>query len=526
MNALRVHAVILAILVIVSALAVVLLTSPNSSAGNVVSSTSGVIPLTFSTRNSYSLAPGFWGTNVRAYSALGPTQKAEWDATPLSYVLWPGGRAGDAYDYLNNVIYSDNGAAFSPPTDVAQFASWCKSVGCIAIMQLPGEIDSASYAAKEANYIVNTLHFQPAYWEIGNEPTQWKHFGDAWSTWNLKQHTNATPMGYADLVRSYIAAVKAVDPGAKFLGLPGVGTGAFDEQTWITATVRVNGPDLAGIAIHVYPAGGYGVSHGSDGQFFTSLTSKGALPERVPLDEQAIREACPSCKIGIFATELNSGNQGAGYNDQIDGFPEVTFLTAEVIQGMKLDLANIDMYAFEASYGGALFTSSSSPTRVDTLYSTIFSQLGSTVLPVSEPLPSLFYAIATEDSGTHTEEVLVANAKGSAVDLSLRSTGLCGSCKAVLSSWTSSSARPVLHPLSGGLPGVWAVPSDSVDLIHIDGLSGISHPPPNGNTTGTANGSVVPSDLRCPGTVGVTCSSTTLSHAISQAERLIMRGEA
>ena len=306
-----------------------------------------------------------------------------------------------------------------------------------------------SLAASEASFVVNTEHFQPVYWEIGNEPTQWKHFGDAWSTWNTNQNKNATPMVYADLVQEYISKVKAVDPAAKFLGLPGVGTGAYNEQTWITATVKVNGPNLAGVAIHVYPAGGYGVTHGTNAGFFGSLTSKGALPERVPLDEAAIKAACSSCHIGIFATELNSGNQGAGYNDQIDGFPEVTFLTAEMIQGMKLDLANIDMYAFEASYGGSLFTAPSTPAPADTLYSSILSRLGQTIIPVTGPLPSLFYAIATENNSSHTEAILVANAGSASADVSLANTGLCATCNSTLYAWSNSSSNPT----STGYPG-------------------------------------------------------------------------
>ncbi len=473
MNVRYVHAVFLAALVIVSAFALVILSSPVSSAGTTPGNNANVstdlTSVSFSASSSYALSPGFWGANVRGYSSVGSTQASEWRSTPLSYVLWPGGRTGDGYDLIHNVIYSDSGGKYTPPTSAGQFASWCKSVGCGAIMQLPGEIDSPSYAAKEASYVVNTLHFQPAYWEIGNEPTQWKHFGDAWTTWNTKQHTNATPMVYADLVRSYISAVRAVDPAAKFLGLPGVGTGAYDEPTWITATVKVNGPNLGGIGIHVYPAGGYGVSYGSNSQFFASLTSKGALSERVPLDEAAIKAACSSCKIGIFATEVNSGNQGAGFNSQIDGFPEVTFLSAEMIQGMKLDLSNLDMYAFEASYGGALFTGPSTPTRVDTLYTTILSKLGTTVLPESGILPKLFYVIATEDTGAHTQQLFVANAGSSTVDLSLKTTGLCTTCSATEYYWSASTSKPVTKTYSGGMPASWSLASDSVGLMVLGG---------------------------------------------------------
>ena len=103
-----------------------------------VLASTGPTPLVFSMNASYSMSPAFWGANVRGYSALGSEQVTQWKATPLSYAMFPGGRAGDGYDYIHNILYSDTGSKFSPPVSVASFASWCKSVGCGAIMQLPG----------------------------------------------------------------------------------------------------------------------------------------------------------------------------------------------------------------------------------------------------------------------------------------------------------------------------------------------------------------------------------------------------
>lgn len=432
----------------------------------------------------FTLSSDFWGLNVRAFSTMDSTASRDFVDSSAHFAIWPSGRVGDEYDYATNTIYYDSGSRYSPPFGLVDFVHWCESVRCGAIIQLPGEINDPGLAANEVRYVEDSLHFHPAYWEIGNEPAHWTHFGVAWSDWRTSQHTAATPSSYAALVHNYLRAIRAVDPNAPVIGLPGVGTGAYQETTWLTDTVRENGPELAAVAIHVYPAGGTG--GGSEADFFHTLTDASSLSVRVPPDRAAITAACRSCHIALLVTEMGSGNQGNGYQRYIDSWPEVPFLAAEIAQGMSLDLTNMDVYAFMATYGGALFLDSTHPQRVDTLYTNFFAPLGNEVLGSEiDPAAGLF-AVSTYDTSSHTESVLVTNTGGGSLRLDLAGTALGGTGSITEKEWFSYQSGPAGSTHSRGLGGAIEVPSAGVVLIQIHSYSTSSPvPTPSGNGAGS-----------------------------------------
>jgi len=422
------------------------------------------------------LPPEFWGANVRGYAPLGSPEAKDWQATPLRTAIWPGAYTGDGFDLIANRIYQDSSAWVKPGSSVTDFVSWCRSVGCIAVLQLSGEINDAAYAAKEVSYVVNTLHFQPAYFQVGNEPTRWTHFGVPWSQWRASQHTNATPMEYAQMLQRYIVAIRAVDPAAQFIGLPGVGTGAYGETTWIKATVGVNGHDLAAVAIHVYPAGGHVGGTGTLSAFMQSLAGHGGIPARAPADEAAIRAACSSCSIALFVTEMGSGTMGYSFDKYMSGFPQVVYLAAEIVQGMNDHVASLMPYSFVGTYPGSLFYTPTSPTHIDTLYTTIFAQLGSQVLATTIlGGSSLVYSTASYDPRSHNETLIVVNADPSqSLALSLKGTDFVG--RTVTESlWTSSSTKPVVSTHTGGLGSVSVGPVGLV-LLKIAGVTIVGNP--------------------------------------------------
>ena len=106
----------------------------------------------------------------------------------------------ERYNVTANVLTNDGGGVYSPPVNLSSFAAWCIQLGCHAIIQLPTEIASPSTAAFEVAYTEQVVRFIPDYWEIGNEPTTWTHFGIPWSQWNASQNYNATPLAFASLV--------------------------------------------------------------------------------------------------------------------------------------------------------------------------------------------------------------------------------------------------------------------------------------------------------------------------------------
>jgi len=414
---------------------------------------------------------GFWGADVRAYYGLGALQSSVFNATPLHYIRWPGGAVGDRYNLSANRIYYDNGGSMTPGSSEAQFAKWCLAVNCRAIVQLPAEINDPAAAAYYVAYSETTLGFHPAYWEIGDEPALWTHFGIPWSNWTTAQSINATPTTYAAVVHAYAAAIHIVDPTARIVGLAGVGTGGYNEDVWIRATVALNGPNLSAVGIHVYPAGGP-IPPGpvSISGFLGTLDGKGALSYRIPVDRQAITAACPTCHgIMIFVTELGSTTTGSPYERWTSGPAIVPYLAAEIAQGLVLGVPNMDLFAFQGTYNGSILNETGVPSSVSTLYSSIFPRVQSIILNATVKTgPGHLFVVASVDPSYRNYSLLIVNANSSySVKLNLVGSGfpVLGSGTAL--AWNYSAAAPSTTSWSLVSSFSYTVPSKSVLILQI-----------------------------------------------------------
>ena len=425
--------------------------------------------LSVAATNSTTLGVSFWGADVRVYYALGTSQAAAYNASAIRFVRWPGGAVADQYNISANVITNNDGTTYSPPSNIAQFAQWCRWVQCRAIVQLPGEIDQPATAAYYVRYVEQVVRFHPSFWEIGNEPALWKHAGIAWSAWNTSQALNATPSSYAQVVHAYVVAVRTVDSGARFIGLPGVGTGGYSETSWIRATVGLNGANLSAVAIHVYPAGGSSVSP-TAASFLGTLAGHGSLAYRAPLDEAAIASACPRCSaIALFVTELGSGTAGGPVDPFMGSFLDVPYLAAEAAQALTSKAANIDLFAFQGSYNGSLLNTSGATTPEFLLYSDVLSHLGPGVRPVTiASAATLLYAASTVSANGTVHSLLFVNANVSrTVHLSLVGSGLPLAGAGSALAWTGATSAPVATTWTLAVPTLWTVPGGSLLLVQV-----------------------------------------------------------
>ena len=422
------------------------------------------------------ISSAFWGANLRPYYALGSTQSQTFDASGLSYVRWPGGAIADRLNVTANLIYNDNGTSYAPPTSSSAFVSWCQSVGCRAIVGLPGEIDRPATAAYYVAYYEKTLGFTPAYYEIGNEPSVWTHYGTPWSGWNVSQATNATPVAYANLVHAYIAAIRSVDPTARFIGLPGLGTGAWGEPTWIRASVRLNGPNLSAVAIHVYPAGFVTGTNGTLAQFYATLGSNSSLGVRVPPDRAAIAAACARCSIDLVASELGSGTAGGPFNTWMDGYAVVPYLAEEFEQAIALNLTNVDVFALQSSYGGSLLTPTGNATNATTLYHEMLSRLLPRFVPSTLSVSANgVSALVTRNVATTSFAILVVNTNLTAnatLALNARNQTLVTGARWT---WNATSSGPLLLSWVGAVPPLLHLGPESVALILLNESITTSH---------------------------------------------------
>ncbi len=405
-------------------------------------------------------SPSFWGANVRVFSPIGSVDAARFNQTTDTWVRWPGGATGDALNYTSNQIRNTGGSTYTPPQSVSAFVAWCGWVQCRAILELPAEINDSHTAAFYVAYVERTLGFHPAYWEVGNERAVWTHFGIPWTNWSASDHTNATPFQYAYLVKLYVAAIRSVDPGAKIIGFPGLGQGSTGERAWIQNVVAYNGATIDAVAVHTYPAG-TGSSSSTPATFFGSLSGAGSLSAKIPGDRAQVLKACPSCTaLQVLSDETSSATSGANYSTELAGEAQAAYMMAETIQGLRLNLSNLDYFAYESTYPGSWFSNSSpsSERPVFPLYSVFFpnSSFGQTLgTSLSPSAGTLFTVVERNGSQSgHTETLLAANANtGTTFVVSLKGSGFPVSRAATVYEWDPSSSQPKVtaYP-AGSLP--------------------------------------------------------------------------
>jgi len=449
------------------------------------------------------LSPYFWGTTVTPRARLLPQEGPIVNATPSQVVVWPGGSAGDDYNPLTNTIYSVNAGqveAKSPPTSEAQFAAWCQSIDCSTIMQIPGEADNVSLAVQIVNYTVNTLGLHPRYWEIGNEPELWQHWGLPWNEWTESGHT-VTPAEYAWEVHNYTAALKAAFPSIQIIGIAETArpNGPWNDTVWAYETTLVNGENLSGVAVHVYPAGAVGPvtgnKHSTLQSFYNIMNAYPGLPARVDeirnATERAVRNStCPSCSPPpVFVTEVGSGLSHHGFSQFSLGFPGALDMAAQMTQAMSLNVTNQDIFGTVANTVNSWFNLSGVQRPDYTVYSQILSRLGSEAFQVGivgpgtnidQNLNHSLFAIDTIAPGDQDRaDLLVVNTNlTSSVAFSPAfaepagptdvwwwngTTTYTGTNTTL---WASSvTPTPVAGTLSGGLPANWTIPPQSLVLF-------------------------------------------------------------
>jgi len=416
------------------------------------------------------IAGSFWGINVGPNVPASNALAAAVAQTPARVVRFPGGAAGDAFNYTTGALTNNSGIAKPADENLSQFVAWCRTIACTPILELPGEIDDPSTAAYYVAYTESTFGIQPLAWEIGNEPALWTHFGMPWSEWTPGQNLTPSPGQYARVVHAYVAAVHQVDPTAPVLGLPGVGTGAFQETAWINATVGLNGPNISGVGIHVYPAGAGSGSSESLANFLANASGARSLAARVAADQAAIQANLPGRPdLPIYVTELGTGLTSGSFSTFLDSFPSVPFVASEIVASVLSGVASTELTQVQTPHAGSWMDENGTIYPLLALYAELFSQLGSSAVPV-RLVPSVpgLCAMATSSGGSGPVELFVVNANATnAAQLNLSASGLELGAAATRWSWNSSTSGPVVVDLPSA-PSSQTLPPVSVLLLKID----------------------------------------------------------
>ncbi|MCI4355423.1 MAG: hypothetical protein L3K06_08685, partial [Thermoplasmata archaeon] len=310
-------------------------------------------------------------------------------------------------------------------------------------------------------------------------------------------HLTPSPSQYARVVQSYVAAIHRIDPVAPVLGLPGIGTGSFQETAWINATVALNGPNISGIAIHAYPAGAGPATPPTVEQFLQNASEPRALGSRLAVDRAAIAAALPSRpQLPIYVTELGTGLAAGTFAPFLYTFPSVPFVASEVVAALLYGAESIELAQVQTPHGGSWMDGNGTAHPLLALYTQLLPQLGTIAVPV-DLTPSVpgVSALVTTAGPTGSVELLVVNTNSSvAAQLDLSASGLNLSAPTARWTWDGSTGSPVSIDLAAS-PASWTLAPTSVLLLKV---SAPLVPPP---TVAPSATHVLPPSVAVPGAV-------------------------
>jgi len=397
----------------------------------------------------HNLSSLFWGTTVSPRSRLLPNEGSLTTGTPVSVVVWPGAFAGDEYDPLGNMArgltWTPSNQATTPLTNESQFVTWCKAIHCAAILQVSGEIDNPSIAADVVAYTVNKtytgpvwetngtevnvtipgLDFRPVAWEIGNEPALWAYWDEPWGQWHPYQTPNSAQ--YAQEENAYFLAMDHANSSYRpgIIGLPGIGRAdSLDSPaTWVNNVISENGPNLTGIATHIYPARNLPSGQSGLVQFYDQISPNDPSSFLARTEDYAVPVAA-ACRIyicgpdgnstlPIYVTEVGTSLSHTVFGGYSVGFPGALGMAMEGIEAMSFPnttVASIDLFQSVADTNNGWFNNSGGGRPTYTLYSRIFTHLGTDAFPVNVTGDTNVSAIATvAPNDSDRRDLLVTN---------------------------------------------------------------------------------------------------------------------
>jgi hypothetical protein len=294
------------------------------------------------------LGSPFWGINTADnYAPASQLALGKFlNSTPITVIRLGGG--DDGYNPTTATEYQAPPSGVGRYTAVSEllvnftwFKAWCysRTPHCVWMTYLPGEENNTQAAVHAAQYFHNVLHFVPTYWEFGNEPLAWTHYGLNWTVWSTTDADPVTGIGYATMVHNYIAAVLKLFPTDHFMGIQ---NSCACNPTLLTTLAQVDGPELSGMAYHEYPW--LNGSNTSPTQFFGALDSVRAIPNTSAHMELMVAAGCPTCdKIPISLGEYQAGPV-PDHSPLSTEYPGAPFIAASIIQALENNISTFTIF--------------------------------------------------------------------------------------------------------------------------------------------------------------------------------------
>jgi hypothetical protein len=297
--------------------------------------------------------------------------------------------------------------------------------------------------------MVHTIGLQPDYFSIGNEPTQWTHYGIPWSHWSAKDHSTPTSLAYAFDVRAAIKAVLVVDPTAKFVG---VEAACYCNPTYFTDVGKIDGSLISAVAYHSYPS--IGDSQPTLGQFYAPLASSGNLSTSYADVRADLVAGCSTCShLPIFVNEYNAG-PGWSPSNLGGSYANAVFLAASVTEAIQANVSQLTIFNLQTSstqkYGYSLINGAGTVGDNGILFSKFLSHLVSGYIDgshVATTIPGIYDVVTRNGSNG---SILVVNTNLTHSLALTLGTGFGGTTLGTALYWSSSSSAPLVLTGPGG----------------------------------------------------------------------------
>lgn len=249
----------------------------------------------------------------------------------VGLVRFPGGTSSDTYNWKTN---TDVVSGQTQAVDFDQYVAMLDQSGAQGMVtvnygtgdaagatQSPAET-GAQFAADWVRYANVTHHDNIKYWEIGNEVYGNGTYGADWEPDNhctgSSDPTDCGPAVYAQNVKAYIAAMKAVDPSivvGVVLTAPGSWpdgvTSAGSPQPWNQTVLSALGDSIGFADVHWYPQNPSSVT--PPGPTDAGLLGDAAqIPSMVSSLRSTLSQYTGSSSVPIMITETNSVSSNPG----------------------------------------------------------------------------------------------------------------------------------------------------------------------------------------------------------------------
>lgn len=403
---------------------------------------------------------------------------------------------GDTTNVSENCVFSNSGACGgTSQANFSQFVTLCRWLSCQSILPLPAETNRPGDAVATVKYVETVLGFHPTYWSIGNEPGGWSHFNIPWTSWHSTDAVAPTAQQFGIDAANVSAAVLAYDPTVKLIGVQASHAGGGIGPLWGN-TSKYAGKNVTTLAYHEYPQG--------HPQFITyydflAPTATNLLTKRLKLGIQNVSTYCVSCnpKPSTAIDEFNSQSISGSYNAYQQGYLNVPFITANIVEALALGVSRFEYYNFQGQPPLSMYNlTTRSPYPIYYTYADLlrYMPMGTvTNVSIGAPMKGLYSVESTVGSQTG---ILIVNVNTS-VALTLSTSGALpyNYLTTYIDSFPGAPANIVTTTYGVSLPSTITVPAMGVALLvssylPLVGPPGVQPPPTNLSVTATTSTSV------------------------------------